>query len=59
MLKFKKNGQTKAVLKDEASEPEGFKFLEGEILEDLVIPDDVKSLEELEALLDEKDGDFE
>lgn len=60
VLKFKtRNGETRAVLKDEASEPTGFKYLEGEIPEDLVIPDDVQSLEELEALIDEKDGELE
>lgn len=60
VLKFKtRNGETKAVLKDEASEPEGFKYLEGEIPEDILIPEDVQSLEELEALLDEKDGNLE
>lgn len=59
VLKFNKNGQTKAVLKDEASEPAGFKYMEGEIPEDLLIPEGVKSLEEMEAMIDEKDGELE
>jgi hypothetical protein len=60
VLKFKtRNGETKAVLKDEASEPNGFKYLEGEIPEDLVISEGVQSLEEMEAMIDEKDGELE
>lgn len=59
MLKFKKNGRLKAVLKDEATEPSGIKYLEGEVLEDLLIPEDIQSVEEIEALLDEKDGELE
>lgn len=60
VLKFKtRNGETKAVLKDEASEPSGFKYMEGEIPEDLLIPEGVQSLEEMEAMIDEKDGELE
>jgi hypothetical protein len=60
VLKFKtRNGEIKAILKDEASEPEGFKYLEGEIPEDFIIPEGVKSLEEMEDLIDNKDGELE
>lgn len=49
MLKFSKNGKTVAVLKDSADEPEGIEYKDGNVLEDdVVIPEDVASLEEVE-----------
>ncbi len=47
VLKFIKNGFVKAFLKDDASEPEGFKYRE-ELEDDIEIPEGVKSLEELD-----------
>lgn len=57
MLKFKKNGKIKAVLKDEASEPTGIKY--ADVPDDQIIPEDVQSLEEIEALLEEEDTKLE
>jgi len=57
-LKFKKDGQTKAVLKDEASEPVGIIYLEDNVLpDDIEVSTDsgVKSLEELDAELEGED----
>ena len=50
MLKFSKDGKKVAILKDTADEPEGFHYKPGNELEDdIEIPEDVKSLEELDA----------
>lgn len=60
MLKFKKNGQTKAILKDEAAEPEGIVYKDtNELSPDIVIPEDAKSVEEIEAELLEQDEEIE
>lgn len=50
MLKFAKDGKKVAILKDSADEPEGFNYKAGNVVEDHIeIPEDVKSLEEIEA----------
>lgn len=50
MLKFKKDGILKAVLKDEASEPEGFNYediIPAKDDTDIEIPEDIDSIEEI------------
>lgn len=55
-VKFLKNGKQKAVLKDNAQEPEGFKYLgEKDTPVDFVLPSGIKSLEELDEELEGKD----
>jgi type VI protein secretion system component VasA len=58
MLKFKKNGKVKAVLKDEATEPDGFKYEDAVMPEDQKVPEGVKSLEEIEEELKKKEDEL-
>lgn len=55
MLKFKdKDGKVVGVLKDDASEPEGEMMKLDDRLPEF--PDDVKSIEEIEAEMEEEDA---
>lgn len=53
-IKFIKDGQVKAVLRDDGTEPEGIEFRD-DLAEDFIIPEGVQSLEEMDDSVPEDD----